>query len=191
LEVTIDPGQAFLGGAWLARDHPTTLSLDANTTHGIRIFWDTGANNSIGMETTAPPIAERNPRHKLYTVETDASGVTSVTDERNLDAYRVRDADLTDNVVTTDRLTHELGTFSNGTMSSTATETVTFNNTYVAGSVLASLEIDIDDAASVPVLVWDSWQTDSDGNYTGMDVRYKIIDGAGTINWRIQGTEVV
>jgi hypothetical protein len=189
--VTIDPGQAFIGGAWLARDRATTVTLDANSTQAVDVGWDPEANNTIVLGVPGTDILyQRNPRHKLWTFTTDGSGVTSVINERNLDAHRVRDADLTDNVVTTDRLTHELGTFTGDTMSNTATETVTFNNTYVAGSVLASLEIDIDDTASVPVLVWDSWQTDADGNYTGMDVRYKIIDGAGTINWRIQGTEV-
>jgi len=190
LELTIDPGQAFLGGAWLARDHATTVTLDANSTQGIRVGWDTKANNTIKITVSATSGADRNPRHKLYTVETDGSGVTSVTDERNLDDYRVRDADLTDNVVTVDRITHEFGTFTGDSMSSTATETVTFNNTYVAGSVSKSLQFDLDDAASLPVLVWDGWQFDSDFNHTGMDVKYKITDAAGAINWQIQGTEV-
>lgn len=89
LTVTIDPGEAFVGGAWLCTDTSTTVSLQASTT-GQTVFvgWDqTGTNEVVvGLAGAfASGSSDVDFRVPLFTFDTDGSGVTNVLDERRLD----------------------------------------------------------------------------------------------------------
>jgi len=95
LTVTIDPGEAFVDG-WLARDNSTDVDLAASTA-GQTVFvgWDVSAVYSstehanrdmadtviVGLEAA---FAELDPKVPLWTFTTDASGVTSAVDERDI-----------------------------------------------------------------------------------------------------------
>jgi len=89
LDVTIDPGEAFVGGAWLCTDTSTTVSLQASTA-GQTVFvgWDQTATDEvvIGLAGAfASGSSDTDFRVPLFTFDTDGSGVTNVSDERRLD----------------------------------------------------------------------------------------------------------
>ncbi|WP_459191815.1 hypothetical protein [Halosimplex sp. J119] len=88
-DVTVDPGQAYVGGAWLARDITTTVTLDASTVdQTVYAGWDVTSSNTV-LIGTASEFDPRDPRLPLFDFDTDSSGVTAVTDRRNLDGYRI------------------------------------------------------------------------------------------------------
>ncbi len=86
LDVTIDPGEAFVFGAWVCIDESTTVSLDPSTSNQtVLVGWDTDASDNvvIGLEsafTTTGLNADRTI--ELFDFDTDGSGVTNVTDKR-------------------------------------------------------------------------------------------------------------
>jgi hypothetical protein len=94
LDVTIDAGEAFVGG-WCARDTQTTISLPANDTATIVVGWDldvffdaaTDPNRDAADEVFVQ--LERNtdpdyPVTSIFDVSTGSSLVTGQTDRRNL-----------------------------------------------------------------------------------------------------------
>jgi hypothetical protein len=93
-EVTIAPGEAFVGG-WCARDQATSITLNANTTATIVVGWSPDAifdpqiqsNRDEADKTIVAPAASTNPDHPttpIFDVATDGSGVTTTTDRRQL-----------------------------------------------------------------------------------------------------------
>lgn len=93
-DVTIDGGQAYIGGAWLARDTTTTVTLSSSTNNqDVYVGWDVSTNNSVIIGTSSAFDAD-DPKHKIWTFDTDGSGVTSSTDQRNLDDFRVAISDV-------------------------------------------------------------------------------------------------
>lgn len=77
LDVTIDPGEAVVGGAWLARDVSTTVTLAASTNdQTVYVGWDHTATDSviIGLDSAFAPLDQKI---ELYSYNTDASGVTN------------------------------------------------------------------------------------------------------------------
>ena len=89
LDVTISGGEAFIYGSWVATDEQTTVTLDADTTgQTVYLGWDKDASNGViiglesAFETTASNTDKKIP---LYEFDTDSSGVTSVTEQRNID----------------------------------------------------------------------------------------------------------
>ena len=77
LDVTIDPGEAFVSGAWVARDVPTTVTLAASTADQVVYAgWDkdTGDTMIIGLD---EDFGELDQRIALYSYDTDADGVTN------------------------------------------------------------------------------------------------------------------
>jgi len=89
LDVTIDAGQAYVGGAWVARDLATTVTLDASTNgQVVSVGWDVDRTNTLIIGKSAEFDPE-DPRIDLWAFDTDASGVTAATDRRNRDGYRI------------------------------------------------------------------------------------------------------
>ena len=75
LTVTIDAGEGFAGGAWMARDVSTTVTLAASTTDQIVYAgWDKDAGDTviIGLESD---FADLDQKIELYSYDTDADGV--------------------------------------------------------------------------------------------------------------------
>jgi len=88
LNVDIDPGEAFIFGAWTAIDVSTSVTLDASTANQtVYVGWDTNASNrvivglDVAFDATTPDIDKKIP---LYDFDTDGTGVTSVTDRRTI-----------------------------------------------------------------------------------------------------------
>jgi hypothetical protein len=89
LDVTLDGGEAFVFGSWLAIDTQTTVSLAASTS-GQTVFvgWNKdGADDIIiGLQSSFSSAGgDADQKIPLFTFDTDGSGVTSVTDERSFD----------------------------------------------------------------------------------------------------------
>lgn len=84
LSVTIDTGEAFVLGRWIARDTTTSVTLAASTA-GQTVYagWGYGGTNTviIGLAGAFGPNDGRIP---LFDFETDASGVINVTDRRQI-----------------------------------------------------------------------------------------------------------
>ena len=77
LDVTIDPGEGFAGGAWFARDVDTTVTLAASTTDQIVYAgWDKDLADTviIGLE---EDFHDLDQKIELYSYDTDADGVTN------------------------------------------------------------------------------------------------------------------
>lgn len=94
LDVTLDAGEAFVGG-WCARDVQTTLTLPPNDTSTVVVGWDL----DVFFDATVDPNRdaadevivqlERNtdpdyPVTPIFDFTTNSSAVTSQTDRRNL-----------------------------------------------------------------------------------------------------------
>lgn len=86
LDVTIDGGEAFVYGSWLAKDTDTTVTLDASTTdQTVYVGWDKGTDNGVivGLDSAfAQAAGDTDKKVPLYSFDTDGTGVTSVTDRR-------------------------------------------------------------------------------------------------------------
>ena len=77
LDVTIDPGEAFVGGSWMARDVETTVTLAASTDDQVVYAgWDHDTANTviIGLEADFHNLDQKI---ELYSYNTDAEGVTN------------------------------------------------------------------------------------------------------------------
>ena len=94
LEVTVEPGEAFVDG-WLLRDEPTEILLDADSTTDIVVGWNPDAifNDEVDANrdeadetivTTADAVDELHPTSVIWTVETDGDGVVAASDERDI-----------------------------------------------------------------------------------------------------------
>jgi hypothetical protein len=87
LNVTVAPGEAFIGG-WCCRDVATTITLPANTTSEIAIGWKTDAvfdptvdadrddadETVVDLESNVKNVF---PRFTAYSIKTDSNGVTA------------------------------------------------------------------------------------------------------------------
>lgn len=89
LDVTIDAGEAFVFGAWTCIDEATTVTLAANTSaQTVFVGWNKGTSDDViiglasAFASTSGDIDEKIP---LYDFDTDASGVTDVTDRRRFE----------------------------------------------------------------------------------------------------------
>lgn len=84
LDVTIDAGEGFVFGAWVAIDTSTTVTL-ASSTNGQTVYvgWsnDSADDVIVGLDAAFGANDQRIP---LWTFDTDGSGVTSTTDGRQI-----------------------------------------------------------------------------------------------------------
>jgi hypothetical protein len=81
-DVTIDTGEGFVGGAWLARDVTTTVSLSSSTNgQDVYVGWDHDATETVVIGTSSD-FASEDPTLHIWTFDTDGSGVTNATDHR-------------------------------------------------------------------------------------------------------------
>lgn len=93
-DVTIDTGEALIGGAYLARDTTTTVTLSSSTNNqDVYVGWEDSVEDSVIIGKSGSFTSD-DPKHKIWTFDTDGSGVTSATDQRNLDDFRVRNIDV-------------------------------------------------------------------------------------------------
>lgn len=97
-DVTFDPGEAFVGGAWVARDTQTTVTLAESTANQtVYLGWDKSARDSVVIGLDAAFAAD-DRRLALYEFDTDATSVTASTDVRPVgeDAGRFSTEDAQD-----------------------------------------------------------------------------------------------
>ena len=96
LSVTIAGGEAFVYGSWLAKDTNTTVSLSENTTgQTVYVGWNKGGTDDviIGLDSAfSDASGDTDEKIPLFTYDTDGSGVTAVTDERQLGKYMPADS---------------------------------------------------------------------------------------------------
>lgn len=83
LDVTIDTGEAFVAGGYVARDTQTTVTLPANATSYVALGYDYTATDGLllGVEADFPTTSESI---RLYEVSTDGSSVTGTRNLRPL-----------------------------------------------------------------------------------------------------------
>jgi hypothetical protein len=89
LDVTIDGGEAFVFGSWIAIDTSTSVSLAASTSgQTVSVGWNkNGADDVIvGLDAAfSSASGDADQKIPLFTFDTDGSGVTNVVDERSFD----------------------------------------------------------------------------------------------------------
>lgn len=97
LDVTIDTGEAFVEGKWVARDTQATVSLPANSTTTVYVLWPADSGNDVRLthEGATDYPTGAHGRLAIWTFTTDGSGVTGATDDRILDERMSVDADGT------------------------------------------------------------------------------------------------
>lgn len=87
-DVTIDGGEAFIFGSWVAIDTDTVVTL-ASSTAGQTVYagWNKNGSDDVivglasAFSTASGDTDEKIP---LWTFDTDGSGVTNVVDERSI-----------------------------------------------------------------------------------------------------------
>jgi len=86
--ITIDPGEAFVFGSWIVKDTETEVELAPSTPdQTVFLGWNNNEANDViiglvdDFNNGPNDVDQRIP---LYDFDTDASGVTSVTDRRYL-----------------------------------------------------------------------------------------------------------
>lgn len=86
--VTISPGEGFVFGSWLVNDEPTDVSLAPNTVdQTVYVGWNNNEANDvvIGLIDSFNTNAnDKDQKIPLYDFTTDSSGVTDVTDRRQI-----------------------------------------------------------------------------------------------------------
>lgn len=120
LDVTIDPGEAFVYGSWLAIDTSTTVTL-AGSTAGQTVYvgWNKDGTDDVivGLASAfASASGDADQKIPLWTFDTDGTGVTSVTDDRRI-GYHQDDTTITGTL----DVTGDISTDSGLTVTSTAT----------------------------------------------------------------------
>lgn len=102
--VTIDTGEAFIGGAYLARDTQTTVTL-SDAEHTVGVGWDHTAPDGVQIQDVSE-FAARDRYLPLWTVQA-GNGVGDATDERELD--RTLNTDITAGNVAVDEISSQSG----------------------------------------------------------------------------------
>lgn len=78
-DVTIDTGEAFVGGRWIAKDQTTTVTLASGTSNQtVYAGWESSTANSvvIGLD-SAFSSTDDGRRTPIWEFDTDGSGVTN------------------------------------------------------------------------------------------------------------------
>jgi hypothetical protein len=87
-DVTIDPGEAYVYGSWIAKDTATTVTVDASTAdQTIYAGWNKDSPDDviIGLASAfESDDGDTDMKIPLYDVDSDGSGVTNVTDRRQV-----------------------------------------------------------------------------------------------------------
>lgn len=89
LDVTFDTGEAFIVGAWMAKDTQTTVSLADNTSNQlIEVGWDAEAGDTVLIgergTTVGDSFTPEDPSLPLYQFDTDSGGVSASSDRRKV-----------------------------------------------------------------------------------------------------------
>lgn len=88
LNIDIDPGEGFVYGSWCAIDTNTTVSLAASTTgQTVYVGWNKDGSDDVlvGLQSTFDnATGNTDQKIPLFDFDTDGSGVTSVTDRRQI-----------------------------------------------------------------------------------------------------------
>lgn len=101
-DVTIEPGEAFVFGSWLAIDVNTTVTLASSTSNQtVYVGWDKDAENNVIIGQSGD-FASTDQRIPLYDFDTDGSGVTAVTDRREIGNFHTSEGFIGDD-------THDAG----------------------------------------------------------------------------------
>lgn len=86
--VSIAPGEAFVFGSWIAIDTSTDVSLNSGTAgQTVYLGWNKNTSDDviIGLDSAfAASATDADEKIPLYDFDTDSSGVTSVTDRRQI-----------------------------------------------------------------------------------------------------------
>jgi hypothetical protein len=85
LDVTVGPGEAVVGGSYLATDESFTVTLPPSTTTTVLLAVQDGVADSIlvGDVTSLDPDDSRTA---LFDITTDSNGTTDVVDRRQIGA---------------------------------------------------------------------------------------------------------
>src|SRR6056297_1413452 len=91
LDVTIDGGEAFVFGAWVAIDTQTTVTLAADTAgQTVSVGWNKNGTDDVivGLDAAfSSASGDADQKIPLWEFDTDGSGVTSSTDLRSFDQF--------------------------------------------------------------------------------------------------------
>jgi len=89
LDVTIDGGEAFVFGAWVAIDTQTTVTLAADTAgQVVSVGWNKNGTDDVivGLDSAfSSASGDADQKIPLFEFDTDSSGVTNVGDLRSFD----------------------------------------------------------------------------------------------------------
>ena len=89
LDVTIDGGEAFVFGSWIAIDTQTIVTLAGSTAgQTVSVGWNKNGTDDVivGLDAAfSSASGDADQKIPLFTFDTDATGVTAVTDERSFD----------------------------------------------------------------------------------------------------------
>jgi hypothetical protein len=136
LDVTIGPGEAVVGGSYLATNESFTLTLPASTTTTILLAAQDGVADSILVDDVTA-LDPDDSRTALFDFQTDSNGVTAVVDRRQLGSL-IRDRFVQHE---SEIVTGETRTVQSGRAVSIADSLTVNGSLVVDGSLVASAPI--------------------------------------------------
>ena len=95
LDVTIEPGEAFIYGSWVAKDTTTTVTLASGTAgQTVYVGWNKDGTDDviIGLDSAfASASGDTDKKIPLFDFDTDGTGVTNVDDRRLIGDFQKSD----------------------------------------------------------------------------------------------------
>lgn len=94
LDVTINTGEAFIGGAWVCRDDMTTVTLNGSTAdQTVYAGWRHNDGNRVIVGLSGS-FQSHDVKLPLYDFDTDSTSVTNYTDRRQVGRPSAGNADV-------------------------------------------------------------------------------------------------
>jgi plastocyanin len=202
-DVDYTSGQALVDGSEVSVGSGGTLTLTSAdaTNHRVDLITVDAAGNVTATEgsTAADPVAPDIPSNETLIAAVRVEGGTSSLDAADIldyrvlygfDGYPLRGTDQ--------QLSVETGEFGFSTGDFTFQDsTVNFTNTYLAGHAVPSVSFQttrqgFNEESPSCCAKWNGWQTDGNGDYTGMEIRVNTAaNQSSRARWFIYGYTVV
>lgn len=193
-DVTIEGGEAFVVGAYLAIDTQTTVTLSSSTNNQtVYLGWTKGKQDDVKIGKSGA-FASDDRKIPIWDFDTDGSGVTSSTDRRNLDSFRVRNEDVQALQNLTGDETFSAHPFVSSDIATDAVGPSEIASSAVGRSELAqAANLYVADGGSTLLYIYDisndSWSASS--TQSGVDNESMAADGAGNVYLLDPGSDLL
>jgi len=196
-DVTIDPGEAFVFGSWLAIDTPTTVTLTSNTSNQIiYLGWnkDSADDVIIGLQSEFDNTSGNTDKKiPIWEFDTDGSGVTDSRNERTIgqtvNSFNTKYDSNSDGTIDASSLsTEEIQDIVGALIATDSNISVSYNDGADTLTISLADSISVDTLEATDVLTAPKYPTRSD--VPDKDGIYRVEDVDGDGNFGIIAREL-